>query len=65
MILLKRKVKGYNLNNITSGFNALYKRVNGQDFKIVFKETKILKRKNNKKPMCWGPSFRLFKILKT
>ena len=42
---VKRKVKGYNLNNITSGFNALYKRVNGQDFKIVFKETKILKEK--------------------
>ena len=42
---VKRKVKGYNLNNISSGFNALYKRVNGQDFKIVFKETKILKEK--------------------
>ena len=42
---VKRKVKGYNLNNITSGFNALYKRVSGQDFKIVFKETKILKEK--------------------
>lgn len=42
---VKRKVKGYNLNNITSGFNALYKRVSGQDFKKVFKETKILREK--------------------
>ena len=42
---VKRKVKGYNLNNITSGFNALYKRINGQDFKKVFKETKILREK--------------------
>ncbi len=42
---VKRKVKGYNLNNITSGFNALYKRISGQDFKKVFKETKILREK--------------------
>lgn len=48
----KRKVKGFNLKNISKkGFNAFYQRVDGQDFYKVYSATKKIREKiiRNKK----------------
>lgn len=49
---IKRKVKGYNLENITKkGLNTFYQRVDGQDFYKVYLATKKMREKivSNKK----------------